>query len=45
MIILSYEFKMGRQLQNKFFVLFGLMLYVHGQQMRSCRDGQLAFAH
>ena len=25
--------------------LFGLMLYVHGQQLRSCRDGQLSYPH
>ena len=25
-----------------FFVLFRLMLYVHGKQLRSCRDGQLS---
>ena len=28
-----------------FVSLFGLMLYVHGQQLRSCRDGQLAYPH
>ena len=26
-------------------VLFGLMLYVHGKQLRSCRDGQLSYPH
>ena len=25
--------------------LLGLMLYVHGQQLRSCRDGQLSYPH
>ena len=24
---------------------FGLMLYVHGQHLRSCRDGQLCYLH
>ena len=28
-----------------FVCLFGLMLYVHGQQLRSCRDGQLSYPH
>ena len=28
-----------------FVCLFGLMLYVHGKQLRSCRDGQLAYPH
>ena len=27
------------------FCLFGLMLYVHGKQLRSCRDGQLSYPH
>ena len=26
-------------------VLFGLMLYVHGKQLRSCQDGQLTYPH
>ena len=28
-----------------FVCLFGLMLYVHGQQRRSCREGQLSYPH
>ena len=33
-------------IQNMIFVcLFGLMLYLHGQQLRSCRDGQLSYPH
>ena len=28
-----------------FVCLFGLMLSVHGQQLRSCRDGQLSYPH
>ena len=28
-----------------FVCLFGLMLYVHGQQLRSCRDDQLSYPH
>ena len=28
-----------------FFVLLGLMLYVHGKQLRACRDGQLSYPH
>ena len=27
------------------FVLFGLMLYIHGKQLRSCWDGQLSYPH
>ena len=27
------------------FFLFGLMLYVHGKQLRSCGDGQLSYPH
>ena len=30
---------------NSFVCLFGLMLYVHGKQLRSCRDGQLSYPH
>ena len=26
-------------------VVVGLVLYVHGQQLRSCRDGQLSYPH
>ena len=28
-----------------FVCLFGLMLYVHVQQLRLCRDGQLSYSH
>ena len=32
--------------QKRFFVsLFGLMLYVHSQQLMSCRDGQLSYPY
>ena len=33
-------------LGSKCFVcLFGLMLYVQGKQLRSCRDGKLSYPH
>ena len=32
-------------LSRMFFFLFGLMLYVHGKQLMSCRDGQLSYSH
>ena len=35
----------GEHLQGHWssgFVLFGLLFYVHGKQLRSCRDGQLS---
>ena len=38
-----------RFLNNRFtkriFCLFGLMLYVHGQQLMSCRYGKLSYPH
>ena len=32
-------------LSRMFFCLFGLMLYVHGKQLMSCRDSQLSYPH
>ena len=32
-------------LSQIFFCLFGLMLYVHGKQLMSCRDSQLSYPH
>ena len=47
LVQLSYNTSVkDKYINADFFVcLFGLMLYVHGQQLRSCRDGQLSYPH
>ena len=32
-------------LQKSVELLVELMLYVHGEQLKSCRDGQLSYSH
>ena len=48
----SYEFILakfcstcGTLKEPKMIVVVELVLYVHGQQLRSCRDGQLSYPH
>ena len=46
----SFQFKLTEQLAllrigDYAVCLFGLMLYVHGQQQWSCQDGQLSYPH
>ena len=45
-ILMTYFFFLsGAIVTNKFCLQILLMLYVHGNQMRSCQDGQLSYPH